>query len=207
MNMFTLIADGVRRELQAEKIFGVVVGLVSNNKDEDGMNRVKVTFPWLSEDEESHWARVSCLMAGEKRGALFLPEVGDEVLVAFEHGDIDRPYVIGSLWNGVDKPPLTNDDGKNNIRLIQSRSGHKVTLDDTDGSEKISVEDKSGKNSIVWDTASNTITITADKDIMLSAPSGTITLDAKELAIKSSGDAKVEAGGSMTLKGSTIDIN
>jgi uncharacterized protein involved in type VI secretion and phage assembly len=205
--MFTLIADGVRRELQAEKIFGVVVGLVSNNKDEDGMNRVKVTFPWLSADEESHWARVSCLMAGEKRGALFLPEVGDEVLVAFEHGDIDRPYVIGSLWNGVDKPPLTNDDGKNNIRLIQSRSGHKVTLDDTDGSEKISVEDKSGKNSIVWDTASNTITITADKDIMLSAPSGKITLDAKELAIKSSGDAKVEAGGSMTLKGSTIDIN
>lgn len=207
MNMFTLIADGVRRELQAEKIFGVVVGLVSNNKDEDGMNRVKVTFPWLSEDEESHWARVSCLMAGDQRGALFLPEVGDEVLVAFEHGDIDRPYVIGALWNGVDKPPITNGDGKNNIRLIQSRSGHKVTLDDTDGSEKISVEDKSGKNSIVWDTASNTITITADKDILLSAPQGKITLDAKELAIKSSGDAKVEAGGSMTLKGSTIDIN
>jgi uncharacterized protein involved in type VI secretion and phage assembly len=207
MNMFTLIADGVRRELQAEKIFGVVVGLVSNTKDEDGMNRVKVTFPWLSEDEESHWARVSCLMAGDKRGALFLPEVGDEVLVAFEHGDINRPYVIGSLWNGVDKPPIANDDGKNNIRLIQSRSGHKVTLDDTDGSEKIEVLDKSGKNSIIWDTAANTITITAEKDIVLKAPQGKISLDAKELSIKSSGAATVEAGGSMTLKGSTIDIN
>jgi uncharacterized protein involved in type VI secretion and phage assembly len=207
MNMFTLIADGVRRELQAEKIFGVVVGLVSNNKDEDGLNRVKVTFPWLSQDEESHWARVACLMAGDQRGALFLPEVGDEVLVAFEHGDIDRPYVIGSLWNDVDKPPVTNGDGKNNIRLIQSRSGHKVTLDDTDGSEKIEVQDKSGKNSIIWDTAANTITITADKDILLKAPQGKISLDAKELSIKSSGDAKVEAGGSMTLKGSTIDIN
>jgi uncharacterized protein involved in type VI secretion and phage assembly len=207
MNMLTLITEGVRRELQSEKVFGVVVGLVSNNQDDEGLNRVKVTFPWLSEDEESHWARVSCLMAGEKRGILFLPEVGDEVLVAFEHGDIDRPYVIGSLWNGVDKPPVTNDDGKNNIRLIQSRSGHKVKLDDTDGSEKIEILDKSGKNSIVWDTSENTITISADKDIVLKAPSGKISLDAKELSLKSSGEAKVEAGGSMTLKGSTVDIN
>jgi len=205
--MFTLITEGVRRELQSEKIFGVVVGVVSNNQDDEKLNRVKVTFPWLSEDEESHWARVSCLMAGDQRRALFLPEVGDEVLVAFEHGDIDRPYVIGSLWNGVDKPPKTNDDGKNNIRLIQSRSGHKLTLDDTDGSEKISIEDKSGKNSIVWDTSANTITISADKDIMLKAPSGKISLDAKELSLKSSGDATVEASGSLTLKGSTVNIN
>jgi uncharacterized protein involved in type VI secretion and phage assembly len=205
--MFTLLADGVRRELQSQKIFGVVVGLVSNNQDDEGLNRVKVTFPWLSEDEESHWARVACFMAGDKRGALFLPEVGDEVLVAFEHGDIDRPYVIGSLWNGKDKPPKTNDDGKNNIRMIQSRSGHKVTLDDTDGSEKITIEDKSGKNSILWNTSENTIIISADKDIMLKAPSGKISLDAKELSLKSSADATVEASGSLTLKGSTVNIN
>jgi uncharacterized protein involved in type VI secretion and phage assembly len=207
MNVYTLIAEGVRRELQADKILGVVIGVVSNNKDDDGLNRVKVTFPWLSEDEESHWARVTCFMAGEKRGALFLPEVGDEVLVAFEHGDIDRPYVIGALWNGVDKPPLTNADGKNNVRLIQSRSGHKVVLDDTDGSEKIEITDKSEKNSIVWDTAANTITISTDKDIALKAPQGKISLDAKEVLIKSSADATVEAGGSMTVKGSTVNIN
>ena len=207
MNMFSLISDGVRRELQAAKIFGVVIGLVSNNQDPDGMNRVKVTFPWLSEDEESNWARIACVMAGDKRGVLFLPEVGDEVLVAFEHGDVDRPYVIGSLWNGVDKPPVTNGDGKNNVRIIQSRSGHKVVLDDTDGSEKIEIKDKSEKNSIAWDTSANTITITADKDILLKAPQGKISLDGKEVAIKSSGETKVEASGAMTLKGSTVDIN
>lgn len=207
MSMYGMIMEGVQREIQAGWISGVVIGVVSNNKDDDGLNRVKVTFPWLSEDEESHWARVVCFMAGDQRGALFLPEVGDEVLVAFEHGDINRPYVIGALWNGKDKPPLTNDDGKNNVRLIQSRSGHKVILDDTDGSEKIEIKDKTEKNSIVWDTASNTITISADKDIFLKAPQGKISLDAQEVAITSSANTTIEASGTMTVKGATVNLN
>jgi len=207
MSIYAAIAEGVQREQQSEKISGVVVGVVSNNKDDDGLGRVKVIFPWLSETEESQWARVATLMAGEKRGALFLPEVGDEVLVAFEQGDRDRPYVIGALWNGKDKPPKTNDNGKNNIRLIQSRSGHQITLDDTDGSEKIEITDKTGKNSIVWDAAENTITITAEKDIVLKAPSGKISLDAKELELKSSANTTAEATGTMTVKGSTVNIN
>jgi len=207
MSLYAMIAEGVQRELQTSRIFGVVVGVVSNNQDDDGLNRVKVIFPWLSEDEESHWARVTSFMAGEKRGALFLPEVGDEVLVAFEHGDVNRPYVLGALWNGTDKPPLTNSDGKNNVRLIQSRSGHQVVLDDTDGSEKIAITDKTGKNSIVWDAAENTITITAEKDIVLKASSGKISLDAKELELKSSANTTAEATGTMTVKGSTVNIN
>ena len=207
MSVYGMIMEGVHREMHASQMLGVVIGVVSNNKDDDGLNRVKVTFPWLSEDEESHWARVVCFMAGDKRGALFLPEVGDEVLVAFEHGDINRPYVIGALWNGKDKPPLTNDNGKNNIRLIQSRSGHKVVLDDTDGSEKIEIKDKTEKNSIVWDTASNTITISTDKDISLKAPQGKISLDAQEVAITSSANTTIEASGTMTLKGATVNIN
>ncbi len=212
MNVYAMITEGVRRELQSGGMFGVVIGVVSNNKDDDGLGRVKVTFPWLSEDEESNWARVATLMAGYdsqkslKRGTFFLPEVGDEVLVAFEHGDINRPYVIGALWNGVDKPPLANDDGKNNVRLIQSRSGHVITLDDTDGSEKIEVKDKTGKNSIVWDAASNTITISTDKDIALKAPQGKISLDAQEVSIKSSANTTVEASGTMTVKGATVNI-
>lgn len=207
MSIYASIADGIRREHQSERIYGVVIGVVSNNKDEDGLGRVKVTFSWLSETDESNWARVVSFMAGEKRGALFLPEVGDEVLVAFEQGDRNRPYVIGALWNGVDTPPLTNDDGKNNIRLIQSRSGHKVLFDDTEGGEKIEIKDKTENNSIVWDTVSNTITISTDKDIVLKAPEGKISLDAKELELKSSADTTIEATGNMTIKGSMVDIN
>ena len=127
-----------------------------------------------------------------------------------------RPYVIGALWNGIDTPPAEfSNDGKNNLRLIKSRSGHLIKLDDTDGSEKIEVIDKSGKNSIVIDTKQNTITITADKDILLKAPQGKISLDGKEIEIKSSAAAKVEAGsemnlkasGTMTVKGATVNIN
>ena len=72
----------------ADRFHGVVVGVVTNNQDPDGMHRVKVRFPWLSGEDESHWARVAAAMAGNDRGAYFLPEVDDEVLVAFEHGDL-----------------------------------------------------------------------------------------------------------------------
>ena len=89
-----------------DRFYGVVVGIVTNNQDPDNMHRVKVRFPWLNQDHESNWARVATSMAGNGRGAYFLPEVDDEVLVAFEHGLIDQPYVIGSLWNGKDQSLL-----------------------------------------------------------------------------------------------------
>ena len=121
---------------QSNRVYGMVVGVVTNNKDPDALGRVKVKFPWLSDTDESHWARVVTPMAGGGRGFYFLPEVDDEVLVGFEHGDVGLPYVLGSLWNGKDKPPEKNDDGKNNLRVIKSRSGHLIRLDDTDAKER-----------------------------------------------------------------------
>jgi uncharacterized protein involved in type VI secretion and phage assembly len=212
----SLLADDERqRRAAADRIYGVVVGLVTNNQDPDGVGRVKVRFPWLSDQDESQWARIAAPMAGKDRGVYLLPEVDDEVLVAFEHGDIRRPYVVGALWNSKDTPPATNDDGKNNIRIIKSRSGHVVKLNDEDGKETIEIIDKSTKNSIVIDTAANSITITSDKDITLKAANGTITLDAQKVAVKSSADSKIEAGagmdvkasGTMNIKGATVNIN
>ncbi|UCF92828.1 MAG: hypothetical protein JSW39_01335 [Desulfobacterales bacterium] len=207
MNLYGLISDGIRREVEADRLVGVAVGVVSNNQDPDGGARVKVTFPWLSEEEESHWARVASFMAGAERGAFFLPEVGDEVLVAFEQGDISRPYVIGALWNGHDTPPAANDGGENNLRLIKSRSGHLIKLDDTEGSEKIEIIDKGEENVITWDTSSNKITITAGQDIEVKAGSGKILLEATTIEIKASGEATIEASGTLTLKGATVNIN
>jgi uncharacterized protein involved in type VI secretion and phage assembly len=215
MNLMDLLIDPNERAMQAGRLAGVVIGIVTNNQDPDGLGRVKVKFPWLSDADESTWARVAVPMAGKERGIYFLPEVEDEVLVAFEHGDLRFPYVIGSLWNGKDAPPAKNDDGKNNVRLIKSRSGHIIRLNDEDGKEKIEIIDKSGKNSLTFDTASNTLTIKADKDIILSAANGTIKLDAQKVELKSSADAKIEAGagmdvkasGQMTIKGATVNIN
>ena len=195
---------------------GVAIGVVTNLKDPDNLGRVRVKFPWFSEDDESEWARVATLMAGKERGSVFLPEVDDEVLVAFEHGDMRRPFVIGALWNGVDVlPPEFANDGKNNVRLIKSRSGHIIKLDDTDGSEKIEVIDKTGKNSVVIDSKENTITITTDQDLVLKAPQGKISLIAKELELKSSAALQMEAGSEMNIKasatmnlqGATVNIN
>jgi len=213
MNLFDVLSVG--EGASATRIAGVVVGVVTNTQDPAGLGRVKVKFPWLSESEESSWARVATPMAGKGRGFYFLPEVEDEVLLAFEHGDARFPYVLGALWNGQDKPPENNENGENNIRSIKSRSGHVIRLNDTDGEEKIEIIDKSGKNTIVIDTAKNTINLTSEKDITLSASKGTIKLDAQKIEIKSSANTKIEAGAgmdvkataTMNVKGATVNIN
>jgi uncharacterized protein involved in type VI secretion and phage assembly len=200
---------------QTDRFYGVVVGVVTNNQDPESMHRVKVRFPWLSNDVESNWARVATPMAGNGRGAYFLPEVDDEVLVAFEHGRVDHPYVLGSLWNGQDVPPESNDNGENNHRTIQSRSGHVVRLNDATGSETIEIIDKSGNNKIVINTAENSITIEADADIKITSATGKLTMEANGIEMKSQAGITVQAAQSMdltasmqvTVKGATIHLN
>lgn len=197
------------------RIPGVAVAVVTNIKDPQGEGRIKVKYPWRNTEDESDWARMITFMAGNQMGGYFLPEVGDEVLVAFENGDIDHPIILGALWSGNMKPPESNSDGKNNLRLIKSRSGHKVILNDENGKETIEIIDKTGNNKIIIDTSAKKITIQTDKDIELKAPQGKISLDAMELQFKSSAAAKLEAGANldiktnavMTLKGSLVKIN
>ena len=90
-------------------IKGVAIAIVTQNNDEEKMCRVKVRFPWHDQPSESYWARLSTPMAGNDRGLVLIPEVGDEVLVAFEREDLRFPYVLGGLWNGQDKPPIANE--------------------------------------------------------------------------------------------------
>jgi uncharacterized protein involved in type VI secretion and phage assembly len=211
-SLFDLLTPASQHE--SSRIYGVVVGIVTNNQDPDGMGRVKVKFPWLSDQDESWWARIATVMAGSSRGSYFLPEVNDEVMIAFEHGDVRFPYVLGALWNGQDSPPTTNSDGQNNIRVIKSRSGHIVRLDDTNGNEKIEVIDKTGSNSITIQSADNSITITAN---------GTVKIVGQSIEITSHTDITIQAGtgmsananttmnlestAPMTIKGATVSIN
>ena len=132
MNLVDVLLNTDHQRGAANLLYGVMVGVVTNNQDPEGLGRVKVRFPWLSNEDESGWARIAAPMAGKERGMYFLPEVEDEVLVGFEHGDVRFPYVLGALWNGQDAPPAKNDDGKNNLRVIKSRSGHLIRLNDED---------------------------------------------------------------------------
>ena len=199
---------------QSARALGVAVGLVTNNQDPEGLGRVKVKYPWLGDDDESYWARLVVPMAGNNRGTWFLPEVDDEVLIAFDQGSLDYPYVLGALWNGKDKPPESNSDGKNNHRTIKSRSGHIIRMDDTDGSEKLEIIDKSGNNKIVIDSSQNSITIESGGDIKLTAK-GKVTLSGNGVEIqsqadgsfKASGTLDVNANGQLNLKGSMVNIN
>ena len=193
-------------------INGVVIGVVTSIQDPDNMGRVKVKFPWLSDQDESCWARIAVPTAGNDCGFYFLPAIEDEVLVAFEHGDMNSPFVLGSLWNGKDKPPAA---GNENVRVLKSRSGHTISMADKDGEEKIEIYDKTKKNRIVFDTKTNSINITTDKDISLSAPNGTIKLSAQKVEIASTAETQITAGsnmdvkaaGQMSVKGATVNIN
>ena len=129
--------------------YGVYVALVSDIRDPNGLGRVKVTLPWSPDASGARyeaWARLATLMGGNNRGSWFIPDTNDEVLVAFEGGDPRHPYVVGGLWNGKDKPPESMDGaGNNQLKVLRSRNGVKVTLDDHDGQEKLVLETPGGQ--------------------------------------------------------------
>jgi uncharacterized protein involved in type VI secretion and phage assembly len=188
----------------------LVVGIVTDNQDPNGQGRVKVKYPWLAPDQASDWARVVAVGGGPDRGIAFFPEINDEVLVGFEQGDIHHPYIIGGLWNGVDKPAIDSKKavtgGKVQKRVIKTRVGHTVTLDDTDGGGGITIEDKSG-NKIMLDTGSNALKIEVKGDASIEAQ-GNLTLKATgSVEIKGMG-VKVDAGAGMAdVKGTMVNLN
>lgn len=135
--------------------YGVYPALVSDIKDPDGQGRVRVTLPWSPDtgsDRYEVWARMATMMGGNNRGSWFIPDVNDEVLIIFEGGDPRRPYVVGGLWNGSDSPPDSMDGAGNNYRkVLRSRNGVKLTMDDTDGQEKLILETPGGQKITMQD--------------------------------------------------------
>lgn len=129
--------------------YGVYPALVSDIRDPEGQGRVQVTLPWSPDTDGGRyeaWARLATFMGGPNRGSWFVPDVNDEVLIVFEGGDARRPYVIGALWNGSDSPPESMDSAGNNYRkVLRSRNGVKVTLDDSDGREQLILETPGGQ--------------------------------------------------------------
>ncbi len=173
---------------------GVVTAVVTNSEDPRGWGRVKVKFPWLSDEAESDWARVVSVGAGPEAGLFALPAVDDEVLVVFEHGDFSRPFVLGGLWNGKHSSPTETSSAatgqKPLVRSWRSRTGHRLTVYDT-GDNKMELVTASGGLTIILDDAGKKIRIESSGDI----------------AIKANGNLDLEARGRVNIKGSTVNLN
>ena len=191
----------VTRDERVAFTSGLVIGLVTDNQDPQGQGRVKVKYPWLSSDHASDWARVVVPGGGDKRGIEFLPEVDDEVLVGFEMGDIHYPYVLGGLWNGRDAlPKNVISGGKVQQRIIRSRTGHMITLDDSDGGGGITIEDKNG-NSMKLESEGNKFTLTVQGDVTVKAQQNVKVEAQGNVSVEAQGNLKVQAQGSVEIKG------
>jgi uncharacterized protein involved in type VI secretion and phage assembly len=178
--------------------YGVYPATVSAVKnDPDGLGRVKLTLPWVPDTgtgQYEAWARIATLMGGNNRGSWFIPDVGDEVLIAFEGGDPRRPFVLGGLWNGKDAPPEKMDGGgKNFKKVIRSRNGVKVTLDDTDGKETMTLETPGG-NSISLADGPSVVQIKDSNGNSITMNSSGITIQASIKVTISASTVDVSAG-------------
>ncbi|MDQ1740635.1 MAG: hypothetical protein QOE53_2287 [Pseudonocardiales bacterium] len=211
-----------RAEVMAvtERWYGVFVALVTDLRDPDGLGRVKITLPWAPDSDGSRyeaWARIATLMAGGKRGSWFVPDVDDEVLVAFDAGDSRTPYVIGGLWNGTDAPPFSMDSaGRNNTKMIRSRNGVTITLDDTQGSERCVIETPGGQKVTLSDgpgvveiADANGNTVKLESAGVTVTSSATVTVQASQVKV-SAASVSVNAGMSTfsgVVKADTVIAN
>jgi phage protein D/phage baseplate assembly protein gpV len=194
----SLLAAAERGDRQ-HRIDGVVVGIVTNNNDPQKLGRVKVKFPWLDEGHESDWARLATPGAGKERGFFTLPEVDDEVLVAFEHGNISHPYVVGGLWNGKDAPPAeVVKGGQVQTRVLRTRVGHVIELQDDSSGGFIQLKTKGG-NLLKISESDRSVTIESQGTVAIKGMGG-------ELNISQSG-VELTAKGTLKIQGQLVTIN
>jgi phage baseplate assembly protein gpV len=204
-----------------ERMVSVAVAKVLCNIDTLGLGRVQVSIPWLPGFEP--WARVATMMGGMARGTFFIPQINDEVLVAFNQGDIREPYVIGSLWSTIDRPPALLPTDPINKRVIRTPLGHEIEFDDllqtvtitstTKQSVKLGptgVEIVAGalppptRSKITLDVLGN-ITLESKVSIKLDAP--VITITGKAVTVNGDATTTVKAGGLCSIKGAFINLN
>jgi uncharacterized protein involved in type VI secretion and phage assembly len=199
------------------RVYGVTLGQVVDNLDATGEGRVQVSLPWMPGIEP--WCRVAVPSAGDGHGTWFIPQVDDEVLVAFDHGDVRAAYVVGSLWNGSDTPPADLPSDATDKRIIRTPRGHEILLDDREQSivittatgQKVTIDPQQielsagdGAASITLGT-SGTIAIEASLSIELKAQK--VTVEGTTVDVKASAAGTLDGGGTCTVKGAMVRIN
>ena len=183
------------------QLYGVYAARVINAQDPEGLGRVMIELPRAGAGGVSSqaWARLATLMAGNNEGSWFIPDVGAEVLVAFEGGVPEQPYVVGSLWSTQNRPPAAVDPkGMNSLKVLRSRSGLKMTLDDTKGSERMVLETPGGAKITLQD-GPGAITIE-------DANGNAVKLDGSGITVTAAAKVSVAAS-AVEVVGGTVTVN
>jgi len=187
--------DEFEQAVERKRFYGAYTAQVTDIRDPDGQGRVKVKLPWSPDNGGAGyevWARLSVLMAGANRGTWFIPDPNDEVLVVFEGGDPRLPRVIGGLWNGSDTPPESMDGAGNNFKkTILSRNGIRITLDDTDGQETLTLQTPAGQTVTMKD-GPGSVQVQDSNGNSLTMDTGGVTIFTRS---------------KLTIQASTIEVN
>lgn len=216
-----LLSAGDAEDQGETPMVSVALAKVICNIDTRGLGRVQVSIPWLPGFEP--WARVATMMGGMGRGTFFIPQVEDEVLVAFNQGDIREPFVIGSLWSSVDRPPALLPTDAVNKRVIRTPAGHEIAFDDL--TQEVSITSSAqhsvtlgpagvtiaagavpppARSRIIVDALGN-ITLESKVSIKLEAP--LITINGKSVTLNGAATTTVKAGGVCAIQGGQVNIN
>lgn len=201
-SLLGLATGGANSEHRPSAIPGVVPALVTNSADPEDQCRVKLKFPWLDDSYETDWVRTSQLWAGKGYGAVVVPEVGDEVLVAFDHGDIQRPYVLGGLYNGKDLPAdvkgLVNANGKVTKRQLRSRKGHALTITESDRLDSVTLVTAEDHCGLELDETKKSTTLRA---------AGELRLAGKTISMVATDGVTIDGGAKIEVKAKQVEIN
>ncbi|MEW8030341.1 MAG: phage baseplate assembly protein V [Candidatus Thiodiazotropha sp.] len=188
-----------------ETFFGLYPGVAENVVDPDGLGRITVRLPWISDTYETRFAPVAQVYAGENYGAVWLPERGDQVVIAFLKGQLSRPVVLGSIYSNTRQPVASRSD-REDPKILRTKGGHYLLMEDRQ-SKRIELVDLTGNNSVLIDSEANSVTVRADADITIEA-GGNLTLNAQtDITINAGSNITISASGQVSVSGSTINLN
>lgn len=191
-----------------KRYFGVAEGVVEAVDDPDHEGRVRLKLPWFDEDEVTDWCRSANLFAGNGYGSTWTPEKGDEVLVGFVHGDLRFPVVLGGLYNGQDKPPAFRE-GDRNEKVLRSKAGHEIVVDDSPSRLGVRVTTKEGHRLVLDDTAGRIELMTkSGYGLAIDDRTGELILKATTVSIEASASVTIKAStGTVGITGQPITLN
>ncbi|HYD37112.1 MAG TPA: phage baseplate assembly protein V [Allosphingosinicella sp.] len=179
-----------------ETYYGLYAGVVEDNKDPEDRGRVRVKLEWISADFTTDWANVAQIYAGDGYGAYWIPEIEDQVIVAFMRGQLRQPIVLGSIYSQLATPKLVRSSSSD-PKYFRTKGGHMLLMEDGTG-RKVELIDATGDNSVVIDSEANSITVKSGGNVTVEA-GGSLVLKGKDITIK--------ASTTVTVSGTTINLN